>query len=72
MLSLEIQEIGWDLSLMKISYNLTKRTTKTEKFEKYFKLFIINFKTIQYKLTSLGNISPKLQAYETCQQFKPT
>ena len=34
MLSLEKQEIGWDLSLMKIIFNLTKRTTKTEKFEK--------------------------------------
>ena len=35
MFSLELQEIGWDLSMMKISYNLTKRTTKTEKFEKF-------------------------------------
>ena len=25
MLFLEIQEIGWDLSFMKISYNLTKK-----------------------------------------------
>ena len=40
MLFLEIQEIGLDLSLMKISYNLTKRTTKTEKLEKHFKMFI--------------------------------
>ena len=55
-LSLEIQEIGWDLSLMKISYNLTKRTTKNEKFEKNFNMFIINFKTIRYKLTASGNI----------------
>ena len=44
MLFLEIQEIGLDLSLMKISYNLTKRTTKTEKLEKYFKLFIKNLR----------------------------
>ena len=36
MLFLEIQEIGWDLSLMKVSYNLTKRSTKTEKLEKIF------------------------------------
>ena len=57
MLFLEIQEIGWDLYLMKISYNLTKRTTKTEKLEKYFKIFIINFKTIRYKLTASGNIN---------------
>ena len=28
----EIQETGCDLFLMKISYNLTNRTTKTEKF----------------------------------------
>ena len=40
MLFLEIQEIGLDLSLMKILYNLTKRTTKTEKLEKYFKMYI--------------------------------
>ena len=57
MLFLEIEEIGWDLSLMKISYNLTKRTTKTEKLEKYFKMFIINFVTIRYKLTASGNIN---------------
>ena len=56
MLSVEIQEIGWDLSLMKISYNLTKRTTKTEKFEKNFNLFIINFKITRYKLTASRNI----------------
>ena len=40
MLFFEIQEVGLDLSLMKISYNLTKSTTKIEKFEKYFKMFI--------------------------------
>ena len=34
MLFLEIQEIGRDLSTMKVSYKSTKRTTKTEKFEK--------------------------------------
>ena len=56
MLFFEIQEIGWDLSLMKMSYNLTKRTTKTEKFEKYFKMFFINFKTIRYKLNASINI----------------
>ena len=55
MLPLEIQEIGWGLSLMKISYNLTKRATKTETFEN-FNMFIINFKTIRYKLTASGNI----------------
>ena len=47
----ETQEIGCDLSLMKTSYNLTKRTTKTEKFENHFKMYIINFKTKGYELT---------------------
>ena len=28
---------------MKISYSLTKRTTKTEKIEKYLKMYIISF-----------------------------
>ena len=41
---------------MKIGYHLTKRTTKTAKFENYFKMLIINFKTIRYILTSLGKI----------------
>ena len=57
MLFLEIQEIGWDLLLMRISYNLTKRITKTEKFEKYFEMFITNFKTFRYKLTASGNLN---------------
>ena len=56
MLSPEVQEISWDLSLMKISYNLTKRTTKNEKFEKNFNMFIISFKTIRYQLTASGSI----------------
>ena len=47
-----IQEIGCELSLMKINYNLTKRTTKTEKFEKCLKMCIINFKTKDYRLTN--------------------
>ena len=33
-----------------------EKNNKTEKFEKNFNLFIINFKTIQYRLTALGNI----------------
>ena len=41
---------------MKISYNLTKRTTKSEKFEKYLKIYL-NFKTIRYELTASGNIN---------------
>ena len=56
MLFIEIQKIGWDRSLMKISYNLAKRTTETEMFEKYFKTFSINFKSIRNKLTASGNI----------------
>ena len=36
---------------MKINYNLKKRTTKIEKFEKYLKMYIINFKTKSYKMT---------------------
>ena len=49
---------------MKISYNLTKRTTKTEKKEKYFKMFIIIFKTIRYKLTASGNINHSILKYK--------
>ena len=64
MLFLEIQEIGWDLSLMKKSYNLTKRTTKTEKLEKNFKMFTINIKTIRYKLTASGNINHSILNYK--------
>ena len=64
MLFLKIQETGWDLSLMKICYNLTKRTTKTEKLEKNFKMFIINFKTIPYKLTTSGNINNSILNYK--------
>ena len=33
-----IQGIGWDLSMMRISFKLTKRTTKTERFEKSLKM----------------------------------
>ena len=64
MLFLEIQEIGWDLSLMKITNNLTKRTTNTEKLEKYFKMFIFNFKTIRYKLTASGSINHSILNYK--------
>ena len=51
MLFFGIKEIECDLSLMKISYNLTKRTTKTEKCEKYLKIDIINLETKGYELT---------------------
>ena len=56
MLIFETQEIGCDFSLMKISYKLRKKTTKTEKFEKHLKVYIINFKTKSYELTASGNI----------------
>ena len=46
------QKNGCDFSLMKISYNSTKRTTKSEKFEKCLKMYIKNFKTKGYKLTN--------------------
>ena len=61
---LEIQEIGRDLLMMKISYKLTKRTTKTEKFEKNGKMYIINFKTISHKLSPLGNIFHSIFNYQ--------
>ena len=58
MLIFKIQGIQWDLSLMRISYNLTKRTKKAEKIENSLKMFqmyiVINFKTIRYKLTASG------------------
>ena len=37
----EINGIGWDLSMMRISYELTKITLKTEKFENLLKTFNI-------------------------------
>ena len=47
MLRSEIQWFGWDLSMMRISYKLTKRSTKAEKVQislKILELFnIINF-----------------------------
>ena len=55
MLFFEIQENGRDLSMMKINFNLSKRTTKTETFGKKMKMNILNFKTIRYKLRALGN-----------------
>ena len=59
----EKQEIGCDLSLMKISYILTKRT-KTKKFEKYLKTYTKNFKTKGYKMTALDNIINSILSYK--------
>ena len=48
MLIFELERIEWDLSVMRISYKLTKRTIKTKKIEKFSKkekyqrLFAIN------------------------------
>ena len=35
---------------------MTERTTKTEKFEEKLRKYIVNFKTIGYKLSALSNI----------------
>ena len=57
LLIVEIQGNGWDLSMTRISYKLSIRTTKTKKFEKSLKMYnIINFKTPCYILTSWANI----------------
>ena len=63
MLFFEIQEIEWELPLMKISYNLTK-ITQTEKFGKCSKMYIIDLKSIRYKLTALGNIIHSILIYK--------
>ena len=42
-----------------------EKRTKTEKFEKYLKLYIINFKTIRYELTAPGNIIHLILTYES-------
>ena len=52
MLFFEIQGIGWDHSMTRISYKLTKRT-KTEKSLNIYNIII--FQTIGYKLTVSGN-----------------
>ena len=49
MLDFEKQGIGWNLSMMRISYKLTKRTTKSEKLKNFRKLCnIMNLMTIRY------------------------
>ena len=60
----ETQKIGCELSLMEISYILTKRTTKTEKFEKYSKMYIISSKTKGYELTASSNIINSILNYK--------
>ena len=51
--------------MMKISYKLVRRTRKTEKFEKSSEIYIINLKTIRYKMTVLDNIIPSVLNYRT-------
>ena len=68
LLFIVIQEIGSDLSLMKISYILTKRTTKTEKFEKYLKMYTQNFRTIHYKLAASVKI---IHSILNCKLVRP-
>ena len=52
----ELQWIGWNPSMMRIHYKLTEKT-KTEKYRKSLTTNnIMNFNTIRYKLTALGNI----------------
>ena len=43
--------------MMRISYKLTKRTTKTKKIKKHLKISIISFKTIHLELTALVEIA---------------
>ena len=41
MLIFEIQGNGWEFSLMRISYKLTQRTTKTENLKNFWKCIIL-------------------------------
>ena len=54
--------------MMRISYKLTKRTTKTEKIEKSLKILktynIQKLKTIRNKMTALGNINHSILNYK--------
>ena len=46
--------------MMRISHKLTKKTTKTENFEKSLKMYnIIKFETFRYKMTASGNINQR-------------
>ena len=65
MLIFEIQGIAWDLSMMSIIYKLTKRTTKTENFEKFLKMCILlNFMTIRYKMIASNQIIHSILHYK--------
>ena len=60
MLVFKLHGIVWELSMVRTSYKLTKRTTQAEKIEKSWKIlkvyYIRNFEIALYKLTALGNI----------------
>ena len=66
----EIHGIGWNLSMTRTSYKLTKKTTKTGKIEKYSKMYNIKcFKTVRYKLTASGNILHLMGNYNFLRPF---
>ena len=51
-----IQGIWYDLSMIRISFKLTKTVLKTEKIVNSLKMYdLINFKPIRYRLTTLSN-----------------
>ena len=64
--------------MTRISYMLSKRTTKNEKIEKSLKILkrynIMNFKTICYILTASETsfIQSSIASYETDQHFTAT
>ena len=58
---------------MRISYKLTKRTTKIEKIEKSSKMYnIIDFKVFAINLELHHSFNFQLQAYEAGQDFTAT
>ena len=66
----ELQEIGWNLSMMRLNYKLTKRT-KTEKYKKCLRTNkIVNFNTVEIEYIEQHHpLNPQLEAYETSQHF---
>ena len=51
----ELPEIGWNLSMMRMNYKLTKRA-KTEKIKNLRENNTVKFNTIHYELRALSNI----------------
>ena len=60
----EIQEIGRDLSMMKVSYKLTKRRKKTKNFKIKLEMYIVNFRSTRNKLSASGNINHSIFKYK--------